>query len=70
LRPEGEFEKRTPDKFIPAERPKQKRPEDNLHPEGSFPQKEKEPFIPAERPKQKIPQDNLRPEGMSTFSVI
>jgi len=48
---------------VPAERPKQKRPEDNLRPEGDFERPEKPGFQPAERPVAKKPQDNLKPEG-------
>ena len=61
--PEGEFERRPKDEFVPAERPKQKKPKDNLHPEGEFERRPKDEFVPAERPKQKKPKDNLHPEG-------
>lgn len=58
---EGDFI--TPEKpqFIPAERPKQVRPEDNLRPEGPMYTPEKQTFRPAERPKAVKPEDNLHP---------
>ncbi|XP_058056667.1 uncharacterized protein LOC131208041 [Anopheles bellator] len=50
-------------KYLPGERPKPVRHDDNLRPEGDFERPEKSPFRPAERPKQKRPEDNLKTEG-------
>lgn len=48
---------------MPADRPKPKRPEDNLRPEGDFERPHKPEYQPGERPVAKKPQDNLKPEG-------
>lgn len=44
---------------MPADRPHQIKPEDNLRPEGSFDRPEKSPFRPAERPQAIKPTDQV-----------
>lgn len=61
---EGEFYSPEKPKYIPAERPRQVRHEDNLKMTGDFITVERTEFIPAERPQQVRPEDNLRPEGL------
>lgn len=46
-------------KFVPAERPQQVRPEDNLRPEGTFQRHEKKPFLSADRPQAVKPTDQV-----------
>lgn len=49
--------------FVPAERPEQVKPTDNLRPEGEFYAPSKKPFGPAEKRTPIKHDDNLRPEG-------
>lgn len=58
---EGDFTTPEKPKFIPADRPKQIRPEDNLRPERTNYRPEKPVFSPAEIPKAVRPEDNLHP---------
>lgn len=58
---EGDFTTPEKQKYQPAERPKQVRPEDNLHTEGTFDRPEKPAYKPGERPRAVKPEDNLRP---------
>lgn len=57
---EGDFVTPEKSKYIPAERPQQVKPVDNLVPEGTFDRPEKTSFKPAERPKAVKPTDQVR----------
>lgn len=61
----GEGDIITPEKqkFIPAERPKQVKPKDNLTTEGTFERPEKVSFKPADCPKAVKPTDQVRTIG-------
>lgn len=58
---EGEFYTPEKTKFVPADRPQQVRPQDNLKQTGEFYSPEKSKFVPADRPQQVRPEDNLKP---------
>lgn len=67
---EGDFVTPEKQKYIPAERPQQVRPEDNLRPEGTFDRPEKTAFKPAERPKAVKPTDQVKKiPGSTLFSM-
>ena len=63
MKPEGKFQDKPPEQWIPGEKVNVVRHPDNLQPEGNFTVRETETWAPGERAPLVKRTDNLKPEG-------